>query len=360
MKTNRLAGISMLVAILILASCSTVKYRVETRIGKNGSAERTIYALGDSAFLAGDLSHNPFPFEIDSSWKIIFLDSVEQTPFIGRDIKTNVKTSRKARHVADYSLTENADETGYLLVTPRESLQKKFKWFYTHYRFEAVYENIADEIPVPASRYFDADEQKMWFQGDFSAYSGMNGYELKSDLDDMEEKFYKWYNANLYEKSFEVILYFAENEFVSKLKENKNALFNESIKNKDITKVDFDPEDLCKILDNYFETAYFSDLYADKKQEMKNLFDKNTTKLLEIFETALRYDLSLPGNIVSANTNIRENGILSWKVDALRFAADDYILTAESRTVNIWAFAATGLLALLSIVCLAKVFGRKY
>lgn len=348
----------MLFTALVFASCSTVNYRMQTRIFPNGSIEKAIYALGDSAFRAGDMSHNPFPFGIDSLWEITFLDSIEQTLFIGSNIKTNVKISRKARHIADYSANVKADETLYPLVAPRELLQKKFKWFYTHYRFKAVYENIVSEIPIPPSRYFDPDEQKMWFQGDFSAYNGMNGYELKNDLDDAEKKFYIWYNANLYEKSFEIISHFTENEFILKLADNKDTIFKESIKNED--DVDFDPENLCGILDDYFKTTYFSELYTNKKQEIETLFDKNTTKLLEIFETGIKYDLALPGDIISANTNMRENGILSWKVDALRFVADDYILTAESRVANIWAFVATAVLVLLSIFCLAKVFGRKY
>ena len=359
MKANTILRILMLLAATVFSSCSSVNYRMETRIAKNGSVERTVYASADSAFLAGDRSHNPFLFEIGQEWKIISLDSTETTPFLDENINVNVKIVSGERHVNAYSARIRGDETTLPLAAPQESLQRKFKWFHTYYIFEAVYKNIADKIPVPVSRYFDDAKQKLWFQGDFSAYSGMTGFEMKNVFDDAEEIFFVWYNANLYEKSLETVRSFTDNQHTSLLAEIKDRLFAETIKNKNITEIEFDPEYLCEILDSHLGIDYFSTLYAAKKSEIEKKFEENTRQF-KIFENGIKYDLWLPGNIVSANTSTREGGFLTWKVNALRFVSEDYVLTAQSRVTNIWAFVVTAALVLLSIICLAKAFGKRY
>ena len=59
MKTNYF--IMAMLLLLSVTSCSTY-YRMSSRIEKDGSIYREIYAQGDSAFLAGDKTHNPFLF----------------------------------------------------------------------------------------------------------------------------------------------------------------------------------------------------------------------------------------------------------------------------------------------------------
>ena len=58
MKTNYFL-ITMLL-LLSMTSCSTY-YRMTSRVERDGSMYREIYAQGDSAFIAGDKTHNPFP-----------------------------------------------------------------------------------------------------------------------------------------------------------------------------------------------------------------------------------------------------------------------------------------------------------
>lgn len=52
------------------------------------------------------------------------------------------------------------------------------------------------------------EEQRIWFRGDQEALIGLNGIEQNNRLDDIEAKFWKWYNRSQYELSCEVILHF--------------------------------------------------------------------------------------------------------------------------------------------------------
>ena len=72
MKTNYFL-ITMLL-LLSMTSCSTY-YRMTSRVERDGSMYREIYAQGDSAFIAGDKTHNPFLFQPNANWQLVNLDS---------------------------------------------------------------------------------------------------------------------------------------------------------------------------------------------------------------------------------------------------------------------------------------------
>lgn len=91
MKTNHSITTLLLLLSLGMTSCSTY-YRMTSRIDTNGSMHREVYARGDSAFIAGDKTHNPFLFQLDTDWQIVNLDSTLKFNFWGEEEKLNVKS----------------------------------------------------------------------------------------------------------------------------------------------------------------------------------------------------------------------------------------------------------------------------
>lgn len=93
MKTNHSIATLLLLLSLGMTSCSTY-YRMTSRIDTNGSMHREVYARGDSAFIAGNKTHNPFLFQLDTDWQIVNLDSTLKFNFWGEEEKLNVKACR--------------------------------------------------------------------------------------------------------------------------------------------------------------------------------------------------------------------------------------------------------------------------
>ena len=212
------------------------------------------------------------------------------------------------------------------------------------------YPELADKGPVPLKNYLNESEQKLWFQGDDTAYRGMNGLEMKELLDRLEKKFYDWYNRSLYELSFEVIRPFIaeidRGKYMSRLDEVKDSLYlGYQPKDDD---PDPDPELICQLLDTHYHTDCFSLLYKEKQQEVDKRFVEET-RPIELFGAVIQYELKMPGQMISANTTFRDREYLVWKVDAYRLLAGEYSLTARSRVPNVWAFILTGVLILLGI-----------
>lgn len=342
-----------------MASCVS-EYRVATSINADGFCLREVYARGDSAFLAGNLAHNPYMFRLDSSWQLTPLEKANQPE--KRGAKYNVKVSKTFRAIDEISAGLQFEDDVRPLVAPRETLQKRFRWFYTYYTVKTVYPSIADKIPVAVDAYMSREEQMLWFRGDFSAYRGWNGMELKEEMDKMEKRFLTWHSRIIYEAYFEAICDFEKRRrsspYAAQLAAAKDTLFLMAMKEHDLTESE-EVGAIYKTLDKYFKTSYFSDVYKQNKQQIDTLcsHQREYTARLEktLFGKDIEYALTIPGKLVDANAPLAAQDTLRWKVTAVRLLADDYELTATSRKANAWAFAVVALLMALSAYCAARV-----
>ncbi len=83
MKTNY-----FLITMLLLLSMDFLQHLLsdDFRVEKeDGSMYREIYAQGDSAFIAGDKTHNPFLFQPNANWQLVNLDSTIKFNFWGEE-----------------------------------------------------------------------------------------------------------------------------------------------------------------------------------------------------------------------------------------------------------------------------------
>jgi hypothetical protein len=121
-------------AIVLMGSCGAY-YRMTTTIDRNGKTHREIYANGNKEFLSGNMTENPFLFEVDSSWiisylmitdiKIADIDSVVKQNFFGDEQKVNVKISKSVNNIENYSQEMCYDKENESLAAPEELLVKK-------------------------------------------------------------------------------------------------------------------------------------------------------------------------------------------------------------------------------------------
>jgi len=57
----------------------------------------------------------------------------------------------------------------------------------------------------------------------------------------------------------------------------------------------------------------------------------------------------MPGKITQSGNAVNHGDTLVWKLSSYRMIPAGYLIEAESRTTNIWAFVITGLLIIFSI-----------
>jgi hypothetical protein len=116
----------------------------------------------------------------------------------------------------------------------------------------------------------------------------------------------------------------------------KDSIYKQYGKSDSLLKGDFN-----EILDSYFKTKSFSKSLNDS---IEKKLEKEFPDFMKLSEMELDYKLSMPGKIIETNAPFLANDTLTWKVNSDRFSFNDYVLAAESRKVNYWAFIVTGLL----------------
>lgn len=361
MKTNHSIATLLLLLSLGMTSCSTY-YRMTSRIDTNGSMHREVYARGDSAFIAGNKTHNPFLFQLDTDWQIVNLDSTLKFNFWGEEEKLNVKACRNIPLInGEYFSISNGKEQMSSLAIPTEQLKKRFKWFYTYYIYTATYKELPDKRPVPLDKYLNKEEQIIWFRGDNAAFSGMNGIEQNDKLDKLEAKFGEWYNRSQYEVIWEVIRQFTSQKgdtvYVNRLNELKETVYTNHLSGKDSCG-DAGIDDVCALFDKVGQTNYYLELYKAHAKAMDNMCEQKI-KIAEVFYHAIQFELTMPGTLLSSNASLSTNNIMVWKIDGLRLLTGNYVLTAESRVINYWAFGLTLLIILATLGIFIKLYRNR-
>lgn len=77
------------------------------------------------------------------------------------------------------------------------------------------------------------------------------------------------------------------------------------------------------------------------------------------FYHAIQFELTLPGRLLTSNAKVLKDNVVIWKIDGFRLLAGDYILTAESRVINYWAFGITLFMMLFVLGIFIKLYRRR-
>ena len=365
-------------AVLFIVSC-TQPSDMLTVIAPDGSCYREFTANANPQFLSGDTlaKLNPFPVDIDSTWKITWKyknSSLQSTfPVKKRVLDSIVKSESKTVKIKRKG---NADQnSGDLIVYARQNytsatemdtrfrlrrshswsglkvkhlLDKKFRWFYTYYTYKETYPQLKTSFSIPVEKFMTKDEAMFWFTGKPDILKGMNGVEIREYVGTIEDNFHKWFNKNLWDSEYRVLLENYSN--IAKLQVSKDRLkvLKDTIFNAKVNKVeDFKME---QILDSYFKTSVFTAFWkTDNCPMVKFESDFNDQGFVEYFKEAFTYKLIMPGVVTGQNNAVVHGDTLVWNLTAYRLIPAPYVIEAQSRKANIWAFILTGIIFIVAI-----------
>lgn len=350
-----------------------------TVINPDGSCYKEFGSTTGSDFMLGknlaELKY--FPVLVDSSWTVTWtladsaqistefplrqtaLDSIKALMPDEMDAKTKkirkkmpafvVRIRRQFNSVEDMAKNfrlKPAHEWSKMNVDYH--LEKKFRWFYTYYTYTETYPKIDTKFKTLVDSFMTKEEATYWFTGEPNIFKGMNGIEIREAIGTLEDKYNHWFSKNLWDNEFEVLLSnydLMKNPpvTVDSLAKSKDDLFKSKVKDDK----DFNME---KILNGYFKTEAFSIFWETKESPLKkHEKDFENEDFVALFTEEFHYNLCMPGRI-SPKENVVMNGdTLNFKLTAYRMVYDDYVIAAESRKANIWAFIVSGLIVVLAI-----------
>jgi len=229
----------------------------------------------------------------------------------------------------------------------KHRLEKQFRWFYTYYTYRETYPMIKTGFALPIENYMTKDEAQFWFTGKPNILQSMNGLEMREYLGKIEDSYNKWITQNLWNAEYKVLL----NNYDSlskkpvakeQLQTLKDSIYNSKIKN-------LDDVDMEKVLNSFFKTDAFSELWKNENSPMKKFEKDFNKKFTFFFSQSFNYKLILPGKIIQSGDAIIHGDTLVWKLSSYRLIPADYVIEAQSRKANLWAFILTGILILAAI-----------
>jgi hypothetical protein len=365
MKNSIRFGMMML--IIFLSGCNEHDQDITTRINADGTCYRELTAYAaDSAFMVGDTSKNPFPVKLDSTWKISWayghidsmqtyhfstkwpLQSWEQKKDTSKKNILVVKAKRRFSSVLEMSKTSCFSNSDWKDITPRVTLVKKFKWFFTLYQYRETLPKYNYFKRVPVDKYLSKEEITNLFSDNPKFDPSLNGLEIKEKLDDMNNRIEQWYKKNMLEEEYQIILRHLTE--LKNLKVDTGRLYQAKDSVFSLIKEDKESDNvLIQAMDKYFKTNAFS-IYSNTSESVKKEMKLLEDKLAGPFSKTTAYHLIMPGKVIETSSKQPHGDTLNWKVDGNRFFFNDYEMYAESRVVNIWAFIVSGIFVLAVII----------
>lgn len=327
MKRNSLK--MTIAAILVFAaSCDDPETIVTNYVHPDGSVTRKIEMINKENSFKKSVCKVPY----DSSWKIS--DSIS----IGEKNDTTwYRTAVKNFISADeINLVYKAD-TGINRALKREaSFSKKFRWFNTEYRFS---EKIGRKLDhgYPAKDYLNNEELSFFYSPQSLQNSYLGGkdstkYKLLNET--VKSKSEEWEVRNLISEWIYNFSQLLEKKKVTDmtydmLKDRESEFVSTTIKEKLLDSLPGNTDFIKKFLGEKDALRY--------KAEADSAFGMALNVLIEDFkEYSVRS--AMPGKLTGTNGFIDSSKLLLWPVKSDYFLTEPYVMWAESKTTNTWAW----------------------
>lgn len=334
--------ISSLLSVIAINSCTTYYY-VQTDVGRGLSVGRSVYTAGT------DGGNVVFPFDPADGWKVSDVDPAFEVDFHDVNEKMSHVAKKEASEIGDVPVGDKGAFSP--LLSAEESLDKRFRWFFTYYDYCADFKGMRDMLPLPFEGYFTEEQLELFFRGG-DPPGDWNGIEMYYLLDDINQIFAKWYSDATYFVMCDIFEPFCTSGQVAVLDTVKDKFMEGAEREVMFAMTPAEFEDRLAVT---APEAGFGHVYEDNPEAIDQAYGE-ASRIIGCFETALVYSVALPGKYVDGNAESFTFGNPSWKVDAYRLMYGDLVLEATARKVNVWAFILTFALIALLLQAFAKFF----
>lgn len=379
MKTSKVIKqvSSLLLLIVLLSGC--LEYTTKTKINPDGSIERIVIVKGDSS----EIMKGSLPVPVDSTWMISA--GYEDQP--GEDSITKkiyvYKASKVFRNDEELNREIYSDSFKPGKVNRKASVEKRFRWFYTFYRYSETCFQLFPFHKRPIAEYMNEDELALIHASDDEVYYSPENDKiaLKSDTvpslalspkdsirykalkESLESKYNDWMKANLYEAFYEVlepavIVHCQMRQTdVRKTKDSLYTFFDAHNIAESLITDDTSSVSMLKLSSLFYHTDS-AGLY-DSNPEGFSAFNDKLENFLPFTSDSYSNQSSLPGIIIATNSTELNGNTALWEFGSDAFFEKDYRIWVESKVLNKWAVILSGIIVVLMFAGLAIGMQRK-
>ena len=302
--------------------------------------ERTWSVMGDSTRHACPMT--------EAQW-----DSLRKV-FPNSDVRSHILMHTKRHFGSVAEMSDSLTKVVNHLFKATASLDKHFKWFYTDYVYTETYTltDMQQLFPIPLDRFVSADTASYWFTGQPNLAEDLTGSEQKELLDGIESQISKWMNAN----TFDYIYTYIVKRFWKDIK-NPPVGRGQFLANKDSLlmspavanmKIFDEPEQVAKILKDYYHTDAFEPLFSEDRH-WDRILDHQYMSLKYLMWMKPQLNLVMPGRVIDSGMGKVDGNVISYRFSGERLLPHDYVISASSRVTHVWAYIVTFLVIIVAI-----------
>ena len=320
--------------LILIASCDEPQTVVTNYVYPDGSVLRKIEIRNPKNNFKMTSLQVPF----DSTWTV--KDSLEISQ---KGDTTWIKRAEKHfKNIDQINLAYMTDSSANKSYSRNAGFRKRFKWFNSEYRFSERIEKIS-AFGCPVKDFLNNEELLYFYSPESLKQEKENGADslkYKALSDSVKNKTDKWALKNFISEW--------TGEF-SKLTEGKAGqdILRESLKAREA-----ELEQIIAENDKKFDSLWANGVILKKfigetnalryKAEADSAMKLAVSILMNDFKDySLR--IAMPGKLIGTNGFIDSSKVLQWPVKSDYFMSEPYIMWAESKLPNIWAWIVSGL-----------------
>lgn len=332
-------------AILLLSAltaCESGHIDMNTIIHADGTCRREICFKADSTALANG--------SIQNTSNVLGLLS-------DRGWTCEVQDTFRVRAYRDFSSPDEMAEAMPLQVAGQQvrskaRLETQFRWFYTDYVFTETFESIAPMFSIPLGNYMEPAMADFWLTGTPDVLKGYSGMEMKDCLDNMEDAFARFVNANILSDLMDVLA--DRYDSIPKPPVDRETFLArrpeliDRIDNVSDAVLSFDPE---KFLAETFGTEAYNQALKDIPS-ITDAWQRRQEVYVSLLMLDVDYQLTMPGGIIEilkCGDGVFHDGELHYRLNGMRLLAPNYTIRATSSGRNNWALYLSLLIVLLAV-----------
>lgn len=348
MKTYRIVLVMIIAALPFLAGCPERK-SVTTKVNKDGSCVRTIGEFDLKKFQGIDSLVDDIPIPIDRSWE---LENINDSTAV---------LTKEFESVSDLNALYSSDESELKGYKRKVELKKKFRWFHTVLQYSETYEGLLTEIPL--TNYMSEMEAESFKMGDSKnhpLFANLEPKSRKSLVDNIEERFEYWLHDNIYSMAFDDIIEIADSmQLMEKLHINVGEVkdtVKHQIEEADKHMITFSSEDEIDMVELAELMGKEIGLDSIALMELSKIVSE--AKLDEKYENEIFFGIMkdydnkviMPGLLIDTNAEFVNCDTLIWDVELIKYLDSDFVMFAESKVTNFWAYILSGFIILIAVL----------
>jgi hypothetical protein len=313
---------ALIFIMLFLFSCDDLETVVTNFVHPDGSVTRRVVMKSSK----NTFEPSQYQVPLDSTWTLTksFEPGEKDTTWI-------LTAAKDFSSVEEINLAYRADSGSNQRLMRSAEFSRSFRWFNTFYRYSEKVEKVLN-TELKAEQEFSEEELRFFYMP-----STMIDSLLKS-ADSLIYKEKKARNDSV-ENRF-VFKALVEEWTLNYFRLNPDSAYIMPRKSKMLELVLGEKYNEDTLLQSALGEDYYvknKDFLNQATKEVDSLFEKAFSAKFYTCETVL------PFKLLATNGFVDKNGKISWPVDSKYYISQDYVMWAESKKPNIWAWVVSGL-----------------